>query len=46
MTATLIILAIWMAFVWFCDPDDFGGRDRSKGTTKCTICKCDQEPIS
>ena len=29
MTATLIILAIWVAFVWFYDPDDFGRRDRA-----------------
>ena len=34
MTATLIILAVWVAFVWFCDPDDFGSRDRSKPTCK------------
>lgn len=30
MTATLIILAIWIAFVWFFDPDGFSRRGRSK----------------
>lgn len=34
MTATLIILAIWIAFVWFLDPDGFSRRGRSKPTRR------------
>ncbi len=39
MIATLVILAIWLAFVWFCDPDGFSTNKptrRPPGTTKRT----------
>jgi hypothetical protein len=28
LTATLVVLALWLAFVWFCDPDGFRVRTR------------------
>jgi hypothetical protein len=26
LTGTLIVLALWLLFVWFCDPDGFRPR--------------------
>ena len=32
--ATLIILALWMAFIWFVDPDDLRSARRLAKTRK------------
>jgi len=33
MAATLVILALWMAFIWFVDPDGTSPRDRRSENT-------------
>jgi hypothetical protein len=30
---TFIVLAIWLAFVWFCDPDGFRRHAEAKRTS-------------
>lgn len=34
MIATLIILSLWVAFVWICDPDGFDGAEKKAAVSK------------
>jgi hypothetical protein len=34
LSATVVVLALWLAFVWFCDPDGFRAARIAKSRTK------------
>lgn len=34
LSATVIVLALWLAFVWFCDPDGFRAARSTKPRAK------------
>ena len=40
LIGTLIVLAIWLAFVWFCDPDGFRTRSNQADTNTSDGLTC------